>query len=137
MAISQKVVLAAIFYFGHIFAFCRLISNSVLGCFPRIICKKHTLARSRNLFSRNHPTLCFRLKRDGRQMSNTYYLALSWRRPLSYRKQSAKKCSANQWTGFYMITVPVMKELTLWLKITVSESYNKFLDSYLFDFQKC
>ena len=30
-------------------------------------------------------------------------LTLSWRRPLS--------CRANQWTGFYMITASVMKEL--------------------------
>ena len=30
-------------------------------------------------------------------------LTLSWRRPLS--------CGANQWTGFYMITASVMKEL--------------------------
>ena len=72
----------------QIFAFCKLISNSVLGRFLLIIYKKHTLTRSTNLLSRNHLTLCFRLKRDGRQMSNTYCLTLSWRRPLSYRKQS-------------------------------------------------
>ena len=41
-------------------------------------------------------------------------LILSWRRPLSYRNQSID-CSANQWTGFYMITAAVMKELTLWV----------------------
>ena len=35
-------------------------------------------------------------------------LTLSWRRPLSYRNQSN---SANQWTGFYMITASVMKGL--------------------------
>ena len=35
-------------------------------------------------------------------------LTLSWRRRLSYRNQSI--CSANQWTGFYMITASVMKE---------------------------
>ena len=33
-------------------------------------------------------------------------LTLSCRRPLSYRNQSA-----NQWTGLYMITASVMKEL--------------------------
>ena len=37
-------------------------------------------------------------------------LTFSWRRPLSYRNQSIV-CSANQWTGFYMITVSAMKEL--------------------------
>ena len=40
-------------------------------------------------------------------------LTLSGRRPLSYRNQSID-CSANQWTGFYMITASVMKELMLW-----------------------
>ena len=37
-------------------------------------------------------------------------LTLSWWRPLSY-KTSPLTCSANQWTSFYMITAPVMKEL--------------------------
>ena len=35
-----------------------------------------------------------------------FHLTLSWRQPLSYRNQS------NQWTGFYMITASVMKELS-------------------------
>ena len=35
-------------------------------------------------------------------------LILWWRRPLSYRNLY---CSANQWTGFYMITASVVKEL--------------------------
>ena len=39
-----------------------------------------------------------------------FSLTLSWRRPLSYRNQSIV-CSANQWTGFYMITASVMKGL--------------------------
>ena len=39
-------------------------------------------------------------------------LTLSWRRPLSYRNQSIDLfCKSNHWTGFYMITAPVMKEL--------------------------
>ena len=43
---------------------------------------------------------------------NPDLLTLSWRRPLSYRNQSIDLlCSANQWTGFYMITVFVMKQL--------------------------
>ena len=33
------------------------------------------------------------------------------RRPLSYRNQSIDLQRANQWTGFYMITASVMKEL--------------------------
>ena len=39
--------------------------------------------------------------------SNPLELTLSWRRPLSYRNQSIR----NHWTGFYMITGSVMKEL--------------------------
>ena len=35
-------------------------------------------------------------------------LTFSWRR----RYQIALICGANQWTGFYMITTPVMKELS-------------------------
>ena len=42
-------------------------------------------------------------------MIEDYNLTLSWRRLLSYRNQSIY--SANQWTGFYMITASVMKEL--------------------------
>ena len=39
-------------------------------------------------------------------------LTLSWRRPLSYRNQSIDLfCKSNQWTGFYMITALVMKDL--------------------------
>ena len=37
----------------------------------------------------------------------SFPLSLSWRRPLSYRNH------ANQWTGFYMITASVMKELRI------------------------
>ena len=39
-----------------------------------------------------------------------FCLTLSWRGPLSYRT-SPLICRADQWTGFYMITVSVMKEL--------------------------
>ena len=39
-------------------------------------------------------------------------LTLSWRGPLLYRNQSIDlQSKANQWTGFYMITVSVMKVL--------------------------
>ena len=37
-------------------------------------------------------------------------LTLSRRTPLSYRNESID-CFANQWTGFYMITASVLKEL--------------------------
>ena len=43
------------------------------------------------------------------------YLTLSWRRPLSCRNQSID-IPTNQWTGFYMITASVMKELSLLLQ---------------------
>ena len=46
----------------------------MLECFLLIICKEHTLPRFTNLFSRNHPTLCFWLIREGRQMPNTEQL---------------------------------------------------------------
>ena len=42
-------------------------------------------------------------------------LNLSWRRPLSYR---------NQWTGFYMITVSVMKGLKITLAVDIFEEKN-------------
>ena len=41
-----------------------------------------------------------------------FCLTISWRRPSSYRNQSIDLL-ANQWTGFCMITTPVMKELSL------------------------
>ena len=44
-------------------------------------------------------------------------LTISWQRPLSYRNQSIDFspliCSTNQWTGFYMNTASVLKELKL------------------------
>ena len=62
----------AIFYFGQVLVFCELINKNVLGWFLLIMCKEHTLRRSTNLLrSRNHPTLCLWLRREGPQMSNT------------------------------------------------------------------
>ena len=43
-------------------------------------------------------------------------LTLLWRRPLSYR---------NQWTGFYMITVSVMKELSCFNRLSCYTYLNK------------
>ena len=44
-------------------------------------------------------------------------LTLSWRRPLSYRNQSA-----NQWAGFYMITASDMKGLRSLSDIALSDT---------------
>ena len=48
---------------------------------------------------------------SGIAVSTLNTLTLSWQRPLSYRNQSIDLL-VNQWTGFYMITASVMKELT-------------------------
>ena len=45
---------------------------------------------------------------------NILILTLPWRKPLSYRNQSIDLLT-NQWTGFYMITSSVIKELSLQL----------------------
>ena len=45
-------------------------------------------------------------------LTQSNVLVLSWRGAISYRSQSLI-CRANQWTGFYMITASVMKELML------------------------
>ena len=58
------------FYFGQVFVFWKLINKNVLEWFLPVICKEHTLTRSTSLFSRNHPILCFWLRREGRQMPN-------------------------------------------------------------------
>ena len=73
--ISQQLVLATMFYFEQGFVFCRLINKNVLEWFLLIIiCKEHTLSTYTNLLCRNHPTLCFLIKREDRQMFNTYQL---------------------------------------------------------------
>ena len=50
----------------QIFVFRRLINKNVLECFLIITSKEHTLTRSTNFCSRNHPTLCFWLRKEGR-----------------------------------------------------------------------
>ena len=62
------------FCFEKVFVFCILISKSVLEWFLLIICKEHSLHRSTNIFSRNHPTLSFWLIRECRQMPSTKQL---------------------------------------------------------------
>ena len=49
------------------------------------------------------------------------HLTFSWRRPLF-----AVICSANQWTGFYMIMAFVMKELSLVVNLELS--FNNFIE---------
>ena len=63
----------------------------------------------------------------------TGFLALSWRRSLSYKNQIA--IIQNQWTGFYMIRNSVLKELMhLWTTLdreTLSNDYaNKDGDAW-------
>ena len=76
MTISEHICLCCIFHFGIVFVFCRLINKNVLEWFLLIMYKEHTLIRSTNLFSRNHPLSCFLLRKEGRQMSN--YLLTLW-----------------------------------------------------------
>ena len=61
--ISEQIALTATFYFGKVYVFCRLINKNVLEWFLLIMCKEHSLRRSTNLFSRNHPTLFLIKKR--------------------------------------------------------------------------
>ena len=55
--LSEQIALAAMFYPKQVFVFCMLINKNVMEWFLLIMCKEHTLARSKNLISRNHPTL--------------------------------------------------------------------------------
>ena len=56
---SEEIALAAMFYFEKVFLFCMLINKNVLEWILLMVCKEHTLLGSTNLFSRNHPKLCF------------------------------------------------------------------------------
>ena len=67
----EQISLAAVFYFRKVFVFTSLIIKNMLEWFLLIMCKEYTLSRSTNLFSRNHFTLCFSLRTEGRQMPNT------------------------------------------------------------------
>ena len=55
-------------------------------------------------------------------------LTLSWRRPL-YVETSPLICDANQWTGFYMITAPVKKELRTFLWVRLKLKLTKMIFS--------
>ena len=67
MLISEQIALAAIYYFGQAFVFCRLINKKVLKCFLLIMCKEHTLSRSTKF--RTHSTSRFWLRTEGHQKS--------------------------------------------------------------------
>ena len=71
---SEQMALATMFYFEQVFVFCMLINKNLLEWFLIIICKEYTLLISANVLSRNHPTLCFCLIREGRQMPSTEQL---------------------------------------------------------------
>ena len=66
-------------------------------------------------------------------------LTLSWRGPLSYRNHSMDLI-ANQWTGFYMITASVMRELSSFFptqcfkKTSSNSKYNGFICFLLFSY---
>ena len=47
--LSEQTALAAMLYFGQVFAFCMLNNKNVLEWFLLIICKEHTPTRSANL----------------------------------------------------------------------------------------
>ena len=74
MTMSEQIALAAITYFEQVFVFCRLMNKNMLEWFLLIMCIEHTLSRSTNLLSRNHPTLCFLIKR--RRSADVQYFAL-------------------------------------------------------------
>ena len=78
------------FYFGQAFVFWRLINKNTLEWFLLIMPKNHTLTRSATLFSRNHPTLCFWLRRQCGKMPNTEQL-LHQTDKNCHRKCSIKK----------------------------------------------
>ena len=47
MTIQEQIVIAAIFCFGQVFVFCRLINKNVLEWFL-LMCQEHTLTKSTN-----------------------------------------------------------------------------------------
>ena len=65
----EQIDLAAVFYFGRVFVFCRSVNKNLLKWFLLIITKEYTPTRSTNLRSRNYTTL----RSEGRQMPNFYY----------------------------------------------------------------
>ena len=70
--ILEQMALAAKFYFGQVLkVFPKVNKKNVLQWFLPIICNEHTLRRSTTLFSRNHPKLCFWLRKWCQQTPST------------------------------------------------------------------
>ena len=88
------------FYFEQVFVFGRLINKNMLKWFLLIICKQHILERPTSLFSRNHPTLYFWLRREVRQIPNTEQLLYQTCRKSHWRcsiKKLFLKFHNNHW----------------------------------------
>ena len=58
----EQIALAVIFYFGQVFVFCKLIKRVGIVSINNV--QKHSLSKCTNRRSRNHLTLCARLKRE-------------------------------------------------------------------------
>ena len=102
------------------FLFWKLMNKNVFEWFLVKICKEHTLTRSTTIFSRNHPTLCFWLKRESRQMSNTEQLL--HQTDNSHQRCSIKKAVLKNFAIFtvkqlrwslFLITLPAFRPATL------------------------
>ena len=63
------------FYFGQVFVFCRLIDKNIL----KWMASTNNITYSEQIykpFTRNHPTLCFWLRRLRCSMLNSYFMKL-------------------------------------------------------------
>ena len=72
MTIAEQIALAAVFYFGQVFVFFRLINKKMLEWFLLILCKEHTLTRSTNLVSTKPCDIMFLIKK--RRSADAQYL---------------------------------------------------------------
>ena len=78
------------------------------------------LNRSANLFSRNHPTLCFWLRREGRQMPNAKQLIYQTGK-ISHQRFSIKMLSlkilqySQENTCMKLLRTPILKNICIWL----------------------
>ena len=110
--ISEQIALTAVFSFGQVFVFCRLTNENVLEWFLRIIWR--TLNKSVNFFSRNHPTLCFWSRREGRQIFNTEQLIYQTKKSSHWRfsiKMLFLKILEYSWKNSCVkfLTIPILK----------------------------
>ena len=67
-------------------------------------------------------------------LKKRFHLTLPWRRPLSYYhiETSPLICRTDQWTGFYMITVAIMKGLSFFATWCFSPSLEYISVKYVF-----